>query len=106
MLFLHFASLFNLRVSILFCFVRERDAGASGIGLKIHANACAQQRISLADLVAVNRHEQHLLLSNQHHTLFSTGDSGIEQVAVDHDAMRFQKRHDNRFILRTRCRTF
>ena len=82
---------------------RDRDSGPLGIGLIVHADALAQKRIPLDDFIPVDRHKQHLLLADQHHALFGPGDAGIEQVAVEHDGVRFQKRHDDRFIFRAHC---
>ena len=45
-------------------------------------------------------HKQYLFLPNQHHPLFGTRDSGVEQITVHHDGVRFEQRHNNGLILR------
>ena len=45
-------------------------------------------------------HKQYLFLPNQHHPLFGTRDSGVEQITVHHDGVRFEQRHNDGLILR------
>ena len=43
--------------------------------------------VAFADLIAMDCHEQYLLLTDEHHTLFCAGDASVEQISIEHDSM-------------------
>ena len=74
-----------------------------GDGAKLCYNTLTEEGIPMAlapKHLRMQSHKQYLFLPNQHHPLFGTRDSGVEQITVHHDGVRFEQRHNNGLILR------
>lgn len=67
--------------------------------LIVQANSLSQLRVAPAYLVAVDRHEQHILLAHQNHLAFGSGDGGVDQGAVQQDRVRLQDWHNDGVVL-------
>lgn len=65
---------------------RNGNTGPPGVRLIVQVDALTQKRVAFADLVAMDCHEQYLLLTDEHHTLFCAGNASVEQISIEHDS--------------------